>query len=90
MTARVEFDTQIEKFFSSISLNSLPPALSNQKMNDNLKTIGKLVGLNEPIIVTTTRGSERIATKYKKYELISTHTMRRSFQAICTCRESLL
>jgi integrase len=59
--------------------NSLPPALSNQKMNDYLKAIGKLVELNENIIITTTKGSERIETIYKKYELICTHSARRSF-----------
>ena len=59
--------------------NSLPPAISNQKMNNYLKDIGKLAGLNEKIIVTKTKGSNRIETTFNKYELLTTHCARRSF-----------
>jgi integrase len=75
--------------------NSLPPANSNQKMNEYLKEVGKLAveemlkqskgkgdmnkGLNQGIPITTTRGGMRITATSKKYELVSTHTARRSF-----------
>ncbi len=59
--------------------NNLPPAYTNQKMNDYLKEIGKLAGLNENIIVTRTKGSKREEKTYKKYELLTTHCARRSF-----------
>lgn len=59
--------------------NNLPPAYSNQKMNDYLKEVGKLAGLKEQIIITRTKGSKRVETTYKKYELLTTHCARRSF-----------
>ncbi|MDB5226445.1 MAG: hypothetical protein JWN78_638, partial [Bacteroidota bacterium] len=57
----------------------MPPELSNQKMNDYLKEIGEMAKINEPIIKTRTKGGIRIDKIYKKHDLISTHTARRSF-----------
>ncbi len=59
--------------------NNLPPAISNQKMNDHLKDIGVLAKLNESIIMTRTKGSRRVETTHKKHELLTTHCARRSF-----------
>lgn len=56
----------------------LPRAISNQKLNDYLKEIGKLAGLESPVIKARTEGGKRIQRTYKKYELITTHTARRS------------
>ena len=60
-------------------LNSLPPAISNQKMNEHLKKIGEMAELNDDVITSQTKGTLRVETKSKKYELITTHTARRSF-----------
>jgi integrase len=59
--------------------NSLPPSISNQKMNGYLKEIGKKAGLLERINITKYRGAQRITETFYKYDLISTHTARRSF-----------
>lgn len=59
--------------------NNLPPSITNQKMNDYLKEIGKLAGFEEKIIITKLKGNNRVERVYKKYELISTHCARRSF-----------
>lgn len=59
--------------------NSLPPAISNQKMNEYLKEIGKMVGINQQIEISYYKGIKRIKEYYPKYELITTHTARRSF-----------
>jgi len=59
----------------------LPKAISNQKFNEYLKEIGKLAELTEPVYKTITRGGKRISTKYKKWELITTHTARRAFSS---------
>ena len=59
--------------------NSLPPALSNQKMNQYLKQIGKLADLNEKILITNSKGGKRSTVSHYKYELLTTHTARRSF-----------
>lgn len=57
----------------------IPPELSNQKMNDYLKELGELALLNDVVIKTYTKGGKRVDDKFKKFELISTHTARRSF-----------
>ncbi len=59
--------------------NHLPPSISNQKMNNYLKEIGKLAKLDENILLSRTKGSRLVENIYKKYELITTHTARRSF-----------
>ncbi|QJB34079.1 site-specific integrase [Chitinophaga oryzae] len=59
---------------------SLPRAISNQKMNDYLKDIGKqLPELEAQITLTYTKGGNKIIQSYPKWALISTHTARRSF-----------
>ena len=58
---------------------SLPPYQSDQVMNRNLKRLGKLVGLHERVEVERTEGGTRNAQIKPKYELIHTHTARRSF-----------
>lgn len=57
----------------------LPNTLSNQKMNKYLKELGALAQLNEEVINTRSVGGKRIEEKKYKYEMISTHTARRSF-----------
>ena len=57
----------------------LPRSISNQKMNDYLKELCKLAGMDAPETVTTYRGAIRIDKMVKKYEIVSTHTARRSF-----------
>ncbi len=58
--------------------NSIPPSISNQKMNAYIKEVGKLAGIDTIIIKKETKGNLSIDKKYKKYELITTHTARRS------------
>ena len=48
-------------------------------MNDYIKEIGKEVGIDEMILQTRTKGGMKIQKSVPKYELISTHTGRRSF-----------
>ena len=55
------------------------PVISNQKMNDALKTIGKTCGLDSEIIITRHKGATRTDHVYKKWELLSTHAGRRTF-----------
>lgn len=60
--------------------NSLPPAIANQKMNSYLKEIAKKVdSLKVPVEVEGIKGGLKVnSTKYK-WELVTTHTARRSF-----------
>lgn len=59
--------------------NMALPVISNQRMNEYLKEMAKLCGLNTPISEVYYKGNERIEEVYPKHELISTHTGRRTF-----------
>ncbi|MCE5320106.1 MAG: site-specific integrase [Bacteroidales bacterium] len=54
------------------------PKLSETKLNKYIKEVGKIAGMDEPIIITKTEGGKKVARTFKKYELITTHTARRS------------
>ncbi len=58
---------------------SLPAAISNQKMNDFLKEISKLAELFTNVKTAITRGGKTQYEINQKFELVSTHTARRSF-----------
>ncbi|MGZ3810918.1 MAG: phage integrase SAM-like domain-containing protein [Mucilaginibacter sp.] len=59
------------------------PVISNQKMNDALKEIAKLAGFDDIITIAEQQGNGEIEEKrYKKYELITCHTSRKSFITI--------
>lgn len=55
------------------------PHITNQRMNMYLKDLCELCEINQPITQTYYRGSERIDETLPKYELIGTHTGRRTF-----------
>lgn len=60
--------------------NSLPPAIANQKMNAYLKEIAKQVdSLQTPVEVEGTKGGLKFTETKQKWELVTTHTARRSF-----------
>lgn len=59
--------------------NMVLPVISNQKMNTYLKEMGKVCGLDTPITITYYKGHERIDEVHPKYELLGTHTGRRTF-----------
>ena len=56
-----------------------PKTITNQRLNDHLKELGKRAGLTERVEITTTKGGKRGTTYPEKWALISTHTARRSF-----------
>lgn len=60
--------------------NGVPPqAISNQRMNEYLKELGDTADLKEQVTITKTKGGLNFDKTYKKYELITVHTARRSF-----------
>lgn len=58
---------------------NLPECVSNQKFNAALKDLGKYADLNERVFKSITKGGQKETTIYKKWELITSHTARRSF-----------
>lgn len=57
----------------------IPKPKCNVVMNRDLKMIGKLAGLDEKITYIETVGGKKVQRTVPKYELITTHTARRSF-----------
>lgn len=55
------------------------PVVSNQKMNDALKVLFKMAGLDKPVTKTYFVGSERLDVTKPLYERISTHVGRKTF-----------
>jgi Site-specific recombinase XerD len=59
--------------------NKALPVISNQKMNDYIKELGELCGIDQPQTITYYVGNKRVDEVYPKYELMGTHTGRRTF-----------
>ena len=55
------------------------PVISNQRMNDYLRELTELAGIDEPIRETYYKGNERIDEIFPKHALLSTHAGRRTF-----------
>ncbi len=60
----------------------LPSIPSNQKTNEYLKEVMQLAGINEGVSVTKTVGGRRSSKVYYKWQLVSTHTARRTFATL--------
>ncbi|MGJ1410586.1 phage integrase SAM-like domain-containing protein [Sphingobacterium thalpophilum] len=56
-----------------------PKPISNQKLNDYIKIIGKMAGLTQPVSITVPQGGTRVHVTIPFYEAMGTHTARRSF-----------
>lgn len=59
--------------------NKALPVISTQRMNDYIKELAELAGINEPIRETYYKGNKRIEIENPKYSLLSTHAGRRTF-----------
>lgn len=58
---------------------NLPEPISNQRFNEYIKEAAKAAEINSIELVTTTIGGKLETNRYEKWELISSHTGRRSF-----------
>lgn len=59
--------------------NKVFPVISNQKMNDGLKELGKLAKIDTPHKIVYYKGNKRYSEIYPKYAVLSTHCGRRTF-----------
>ena len=64
----------IQKYYGGI-----PEGIHMNDFNKLIKGIAEEAGINEEIIITKKKGTERVDTTYKKFELKASHTGRRSF-----------
>lgn len=55
------------------------PVISNEKMNEHLKRLGQVCGLEEPQRVVYFKGNVRHEEVYPKWALLTTHCGRRTF-----------
>lgn len=56
-----------------------PPSFCDSYINKLIKVAGRLAGIKETVTISKNKGGRKISQKYFKYELIKTHTARRSF-----------
>lgn len=54
------------------------PKVTNDELNIDIKEIGRRAGINEPVTIHNIQRGEKVATVFPKYELISSHTARRT------------
>lgn len=59
--------------------NQTPRVITNQKFNEYLKELSKMAGLTELVQTARTQGGLRVVRTLEKWELVTTHTARRSF-----------
>ena len=62
-----------------VEQHGFPDPISAQKLNKHIKILGRLAGINDSIIFSKTLGGRREEFAKKKYEMIVSHTARRSF-----------
>lgn len=63
--------------------NKALPVVKNQPMNRDLKDLCRLAGINEKIRITTYKGNQRFDEVKEKWELVGTHTGRKTFIVSC-------
>jgi integrase len=62
--------------------NQLPSVPSNQKYNEYLKEVAKEAGIDQYVTLTRTVFNKKVSSRHKKYELVSSHTSRRTFATL--------
>lgn len=71
---------EIEKIL--VKYNYQIPKISNQKYNNYIKEVCKIAGIDTPTQIVYYKGKKRIEEIKPKYELVSSHTARRTFITI--------
>jgi integrase len=54
------------------------PKVFEQKINKAIKVVGSILDINEPTLIEETKGGFKVKKTVPKYELIKTHTARRT------------
>jgi len=77
-TVLIPITTTIQKIMKKYD-NNFPPKLSEPILRRNIKTACSTVGFKEMVNVSYTKGGKLIKKQVPKYQLVKTHTARRSF-----------
>ena len=78
----IELNQQSKKIlekYKDIEGEKALPVISNQKMNDYLKELAELAGINDLVTTTYYKGNVRFEEITPKYALLGTHAGRRTF-----------
>lgn len=59
--------------------HGLPPRISEQKFNQYIKIVAKAAGLKDKFVYTITKGGKKQLFEYEEWQMISSHTCRRTF-----------
>lgn len=66
---------------------AIPPyPVTNQKLNQHLKVIAQRANINNPVLIPEFRGTTRKDRNYQKWELVTTHTAKRTFVSLMIAR----
>lgn len=84
----IEYNTTTRRILEKykdipLANNKALPVIKNQPMNRGLKELCRLAGINERIRITTYKGNQRTDKYKEKWELVGTHTGRRTFIVNC-------
>ncbi|WP_257669996.1 site-specific integrase [Parapedobacter tibetensis] len=69
----------LEKYRLEDGTYAYPNPISNQKLNDYIKTIAKMAKLDHAIILSVPEAGKRVQVTIPFYQAVDTHTARRSF-----------
>jgi site-specific recombinase XerD len=56
-----------------------PPKMNDQEINDEIKDVAEICGIDKTELYTVTEGGKRKDYYLKRYQMVSNHTARRSF-----------
>ena len=54
------------------------PKMAHQTLNHYIKVVAKMAGIDEPVTIQTTKGGIPVLETRPKYELVHSHTARRT------------
>lgn len=74
----IPMHTYIKELYAKYD-GKFPQMCYKSRFIEHLKELGRLAEINDEVIVKENRGGKITSTKHKKYELIKSHTARRSF-----------
>lgn len=69
----------LDKYHGDAMDGAALPVISEQKMNEYLKDLGELCGLNSPLTFVQYRGGKRVDAVFPKWQKLTTHCGRRTF-----------
>lgn len=80
-TVEIPMQLVLRKLLDSYDYN--PPKMQDQKVNDYIKVVCELAGINETVTRERTKRGKKVTIRQPKYELVTSHTARRSFATNC-------